>query len=96
MKHTCPRCGFQSGHEGWYDRNPVAAAIASVPIIIFCIAALIAYPWFLVPVLIVAVGVWVDRRRRKQAAITAWADWDYRQQMAGWLWNGHAWEAARR
>jgi hypothetical protein len=43
---------------------------------------ILAYPWFFVPVLIVAAGWWVDRRQRRRTAIAARADWEPRKSMA--------------
>ena len=88
-KHACPRCGFQSGHEQWWDRHPWPAALAAVPLIIFLAGAVLAYPWFLIPLLIIGTGVWVDWRQRQRQAIAARADYDYRQHMATLARNEH-------
>ncbi|WP_141681921.1 hypothetical protein [Mycobacterium malmoense] len=92
MKHSCLRCGFQSGHDAWWDRHPWPAALAAVPLLVFLAGAVLAYPWVLVPLLVVAVGVWVDWRQRQRNAVAARADWDYRQHMAALAWNGHGGE----
>lgn len=86
-KHCCPRCGFESGHDSWHDRNPIPTVLLALPLTIFCIGALLAYPWFLIPVLMVVCALLVDRRQRRRAAIAARADYDYRQHMAALAWT---------
>ncbi|WP_197504148.1 hypothetical protein [Mycobacterium sp. E1319] len=46
------------------------------------VGVILAYPWFFVPVLVVACAVVVDRRMRQRAAIAARADWEHRALMA--------------
>ncbi|OBG25294.1 hypothetical protein A5764_07900 [Mycobacterium sp. 852002-51057_SCH5723018] len=46
------------------------------------VGVILAYPWFFVPLLVVASAVWVDRRQRRRAAIAARADHEHRELMA--------------
>ncbi|MCA2248813.1 hypothetical protein JF729_13585 [Mycobacterium intracellulare] len=84
-KQECPRCGFESSRDSWRDRHPAAAVCAGVfvglPALYTLVGVILAYPWFFVPVLVVACGFVVDRRMRRRAAIAARADYEYRQQM---------------
>ncbi|SPM40598.1 hypothetical protein MNAB215_2799, partial [Mycobacterium numidiamassiliense] len=45
------------------------------------IGVLLAYPWFFVPLLVVAAALWVDRRQRQRHAIAARADLEHRELM---------------
>ncbi|OBK14106.1 hypothetical protein [Mycobacterium asiaticum] len=80
--HHCPRCGFESRTRTWPERHPYAAALAAIPTIWTLVSVTLAYPWFFVPVLIVAAAVWVDRRQKRRTAILARADHDHRKLMA--------------
>jgi len=56
--------------------------VIAVPTLYTLTGVILAYPWFCVPLLIVAAAVWVDRRNRRRAAIAARADHDHRQLIA--------------
>jgi hypothetical protein len=45
------------------------------------VSIVLAYPWFCIPMLIVAAAFWVDRRQRRRAAVAARADHEYRELM---------------
>lgn len=72
-KHMRARCGLESrcSHGNWADRHPAAAVVFALLAGYSLVSVILAYPWFLVPVLVVAAAVWVDRRNRKQAALVA-------------------------
>ncbi|OQZ88142.1 hypothetical protein BST11_24195 [Mycobacterium alsense] len=46
------------------------------------VGVILAYPWFFVPLVVVAAVVWLDRRQRRRAAIAARAEWEYRESIA--------------
>ncbi|MCV7382197.1 hypothetical protein BST11_24915 [Mycobacterium alsense] len=50
---------------------------------------ILAYPWFMVPVLVVVCAVAVDRRMRKRQAFAARADHDHRVLMARAIFAPH-------
>lgn len=85
--HACPRCGLESrrSHGRWWDRHPVAAALFALPAGYTLIAVMLVYPWFTIPVTIIAAAVWVDRRNRQRLAIAARADWEHRALLAASL-----------
>lgn len=80
--HACSRCGFESAHDRWPDRHPVAAVLFALPAGYTLIGVLLAYPWFFVPLLVVVCAVVVDRRQRQRAAIAARADHEHRELVA--------------
>lgn len=82
-KHTCGRCGFEVTclHGRWWDRHPFAAVLLALPTLYTLAGVILAYPWFFVPLLLVALVGWVDRRNRRRTAIAARADYEYRQEM---------------
>jgi hypothetical protein len=82
-QHTCSRCGLESAspHRNWADRHPVAAVLFALPAGFTLVSVILAYPWFAVPLLVVATGLWVDRRNRRRAAFAARADFEYREQL---------------
>jgi hypothetical protein len=85
-QHACPRCGLESKRRGWWDRHPAAAVCAAVffglPALYTVVGVILAYPRFLVPVLVVVCAVVVGRRQRRRAAIAARADHEHRELMA--------------
>lgn len=81
-KHCCPRCGFESRRRNWPERHPAATAVIALPTIYTLVGVILAYPWFCIPLLVVAAAVWVDRRNRQRAAIAARADHDHRRIIA--------------
>lgn len=30
-RHACPRCGFESSRDRWWDRHPIAAVLFALP-----------------------------------------------------------------
>lgn len=80
-KHACPRCGFESSRDRWHDRHPFAAVLLALPTLYTIVGVILAYPWFFIPLLIIAAALWLERQRRRRAAIAARADYDYRKQM---------------
>lgn len=82
--HPCLRCGLESRclHGSWADRHPAAAVAAGVPSVLFTLAAVGAYPLVLIPLIVVAAVVWLDRRQRRRAALAARADWEHRAVLA--------------
>lgn len=81
IRHACPRCGFETTRKSWSERHPYAAALFAIPTIYTLAGIVLAYPWFCIPLLVVAVAFWVDRRQRQRAAIAARADHEYRELM---------------
>ena len=84
--HPCPRCGhewsrFKCDHS-WADRHPAAAVLFALPAGYTLVGVILAYPWFFVPLLVVAAALWVDRRNRHRAAVAARADHEHRELMA--------------
>lgn len=75
-KHTCMRCGLEArcSHGSWADRHPYAAVLYAVPVTLFVLAAVCAYPWLLAPLTIALVACVVDREHRRRAALAARAD----------------------
>ena len=53
----------------------------ALPTLYTLVGVLLAYPWFFVPLLIVALAWLVDRRNRRRTAIAARADYEYRQEL---------------
>ncbi|OBJ49550.1 hypothetical protein A9W95_25650 [Mycobacterium sp. 1423905.2] len=80
--HACLRCGFDCRRDSWAERHPTATAVIAVPTIWTVISVTLAYPWFFIPVLIVAAAWWVDRRQRRRTAIAARADYEHRVLIA--------------
>ena len=80
--HACPRCGFNSSHDGWPDRHPVAAVLFALPAGYTIIGVILAYPWFFVPLLVVVCALQVDRRNRRRASIAARAEHEHRALIA--------------
>jgi hypothetical protein len=71
------------------DRQPAAAVCVAVFVGLSAgytlVGVVLAYPWFFVPLLIVAAAVWIDRRNRRRAAIVAWADLEHHALMRQFL-----------
>jgi hypothetical protein len=90
--YLCPRCGFETSRDGWWDRHPAAAVCAAVfgglPALYTLAGIILAYPWFFIPVLIVVCAVVVDRRMRRRAAIAARADHEHREMMSQAIFAG--------
>lgn len=84
-QHACPRCGLESSRERWWDRHPAAAVCTGVfvglPTLYTLAGIILAYPWFFVPVLVIVCAFVIDRRMRRRAAISARAEWEYREEM---------------
>jgi hypothetical protein len=80
-RHCCPRCGFESSRDMWWDRHPALAVLFALPAGYTLIGVILAYPWFFVPLMVVVCAVIVDRRQRRRAAIAARADHDHREMM---------------
>lgn len=82
--HTCLRCGLESrcSHGNWADRHPAAVVLFALPAGFTLVSVTLAYPWFFVPLLVVAAAWWVDRRNRQRAAIAARADNEHREVIA--------------
>ncbi|WP_205878777.1 hypothetical protein [Mycobacterium camsae] len=49
---------------------------------LFTLAAVGAYPFILIPLIVVGAVVWLDRRQRARAAIASRADYEHHQLMA--------------
>lgn len=81
-KHCCPRCGFESRHRSWPERHPAATAVIALPTMYTLVGVILAYPWFVVPLLVIGAAVWVDRRNRARQAVAARADYEHRQIIA--------------
>lgn len=83
-KHTCLRCGFETSClHSWPDRRPIAAALFAVPVTLFGLGAIAAYPWIFVPLLVLAgVGYVVDREYRRRQALAVRADWEHQAVIA--------------
>lgn len=83
-RHACPRCGLESTYsrDTWADRHPVAAALLALPAGFTLVSVTLAYPWFVVPLLVVLAAWWVDRRNRHRAAIVARAGYEHRELIA--------------
>jgi hypothetical protein len=85
---SCPRCGLESSRDRWQDGHPAAAVCAAVffglPALYTIVGVLLAYPWFFVPLVVVALAfvAIVDRRQRQRHAIAARADDAYGRQIA--------------
>ncbi|WP_407689721.1 hypothetical protein [Mycobacterium sp. HUMS_1102779] len=71
------------------DRHPAAVAVIALPTMYTLVGVILAFPWFFIPLLIVAAAGWVDRRNRKRAAIAARADWEHRTLMARAIFAPH-------
>jgi hypothetical protein len=82
-KHECPRCGLESrsSRGGWADRHAATTALCALVAGYIIVNVIVAYPWFGIPLLVVAAAVWVDRRNRKRAAVAARADYEHRAQL---------------
>jgi hypothetical protein len=82
-KHECPRCGLESrsSRGSWADRHAATTAVCGLVAGYIIVNVIVAYPWFGVPLLVVAAAVWVDRRNRKRAAVAARADYEHRAQL---------------
>jgi hypothetical protein len=82
--HTCTMCGFEvsCSHGRWLDRHPAAAALFALLAGFTLVSVTLAYPWFVVPLLVLLAAWWVDRRNRQRAAIAARADREHRDLMA--------------
>lgn len=81
-RHSCPRCGYESRRPrwgAWADRHPVAAALLALPTLYTLAGVILAYPWFSVPLLVVAAEFLVEHRQRRRAAIAARADYEHRK-----------------
>lgn len=81
-KHCCPRCGFESARRSWCERHPIATTFIAVPTLYTLVGVILAYPWFMVPLTVLAAAVWVDGRNRRRAAIAARADHEHQQIIA--------------
>lgn len=84
MKHNCLRCCLESscGDGSWADRHPVAAVLGGVPSVLFRLAAIGAYPWVFIPLLVLGgLAYTVDRERRRRQALAARADWEHHALM---------------
>jgi hypothetical protein len=80
--HTCPRCGFESKRDAWWERHPyaavAAAAFVGLPAGYTLVGVTLAYPWFFLPLLVVVCAFVVDRRMLRRPAIAARADYGHR------------------
>lgn len=81
-RHSCPRCGLESSRDTWAERHPVATVLIALPTLYTLVGVILAYPWFFVPLFIVAAAVWVDRQQRRRAALAARADYEHRVLVA--------------
>jgi hypothetical protein len=81
MRHECPRCGFETSHDRWWDRHPALAVLFALPAGYTLIGVMLVYPWFTIPATIIVCAVLLNVTLRRRAAVAARADWDYREEM---------------
>jgi len=83
-KHTCLRCGLEDRCRvgGLFDRHPWSFTL---PLAVFGLSAVCAYPWLLAVVVAAGVVYVVDREHRRRAALAARADWDQQGLLRGSL-----------
>ncbi|AXN43492.1 hypothetical protein MM1218R_01544 [Mycobacterium marinum] len=85
---ACARYGFESGctDGAWTDRHPPAAVFGGLLTLIWTSMMLTVYPiagLTIIAVVAAAAGVrMLIRKRRRQQALVARADWDYRAAIA--------------